>query len=153
CNIVLPEKLFASRACIAALSGSLRALLFSIVFGHPAIGANPPTRKLADVEMVHQRARQVVRGTPLPDDQPLEANSVSGFAVTAYLVRTVPRPDANNPFRLMWTGRSFEEYGFPLRCVRTPIDIGLPRPSLRRLFFESGEDHFILTQMTHMRLL
>lgn len=143
---------FASRPFIIVTAGALIALLFAFIFGYLALGASSPAVSLTNVQHVHQQFTDLTR-RHLPHDEPLQAFSNSGFAVSTYEVRTVPRPSANAPNSWIWQAGKFEEYGFPMHCLRSPIDIGIPRPNLYRLFFDRQEDHFIWKQLMHVQLL
>lgn len=143
---------FASWPVLLMMSGSVAALLVALVFGHIGIGLQQPAVQVLNEEAIHRQAAELM-GESLPNDEPLQAFFMSGFAVTTYEIRTIPRPATTASSRWEWKSITYEEYGFPLRCLRTPIDIGVPRPGLRRLFFDSYEDHFIWKQLTNIRLL
>jgi hypothetical protein len=121
---------FGSPPILIAGSGVLLAL----IFGYLALGANAPNPAIpyADTDTIKRRANELRAEPMVAHDVPLQALYTRGFAFDVYHLSWEPQPGT-----AVYT--PYEEWGFPLRCLRTPIDIGIPRPGVRRLFFSQEQ--------------
>jgi hypothetical protein len=150
------------------LASGCVTLASAIFFGHLALGAREPGLPVLDLKTITEHAAEFQPPSLSFSDPSRMAFVISGLGMSRYDIQTVHHVVPIAPIVLsdypkakwwqptvkeFWWEVLYEEYGFPLRCLRTPIDIGLPRPGFSRLFLDSYQDQFVLKQLGNIRLL